>query len=124
MSKVNKTSFNKIGFHVKSSGASHADELGYLFNHADQPEIEPGSLEDTTVRRITKLWTNFAKYGNPTPMNDVELSNIRWKPITKQKLNYLNIDQNLSVGVKDDPETERMKFWDSLYDSYPTAKYW
>lgn len=104
-------------------GASHADELGYLFTNPAQKEIKPGSLEDTTIKRMTRLWTNFAKYGNPIPSKD-ELLNVDWKPITKNHFQYLNIDKELSIGTDEIPEANRMKFWDSLYEQYPYAKYW
>lgn len=74
------------------------------------------------VMRLTKLWTNFAKYGNPTPKGADNLLNVLWKPVGRNRLNYLNIDMELSVG--ENPEAERMEFWDKLYDDYPSAKFW
>jgi hypothetical protein len=29
------------------------------------PDIEPGSDEDVGIKRFVKLWTNFAKFGDP-----------------------------------------------------------
>lgn len=41
-------------------GATHADELFYLFSLC---LIPPKLFEDQMIERITTLWTNFAKYG-------------------------------------------------------------
>lgn len=71
---------------------------------------------------MSKLWTNFAKYGNPSPKEADELLNIEWKPVTKDEWNYLNIDETLSTGVN--PDAERIAFWDKLYEEFPDAKYW
>lgn len=84
--------------------------------------LKPGSAEEVTMKRLTKLWTNFAKYGNPNPQESDDLLNIEWEPVGKDGLNYLNIDKDLSIGVN--PEAERMEFWDRLYDKYPSAKFW
>lgn len=42
-------------------GAAHADELGYLFDisYYDTPTAE----DQLIIDRMTKLWTNFAKFG-------------------------------------------------------------
>lgn len=104
-------------------GACHADELGYLFKTISQVEnFKPGSAEEVIMKRLTKLWTNFAKYGDPNPKETNDLINIRWEPTGSNGLNYLNIDRELSVGVN--PDAERMEFWDKIYDDYPFAKYW
>lgn len=40
--------------------ASHADELGYLFDMGFKPELK--AKDEIIVERMTKMWTNFAKY--------------------------------------------------------------
>lgn len=41
-------------------GASHGDEMFYMFKGMD---VEPESNEYKTVKRMVKMWTNLAKYG-------------------------------------------------------------
>lgn len=76
-------------------------------------KFESGSPEDKAIRRFCRLWTNFAKYGNPTPSDDDHLLQIKWKNFTKNEQNYLEINQEL--GDRVDPLKERMAFWEDLY---------
>lgn len=118
-----KLSTNCNGTKNMLLGASHADELCYLFKSKFTPEVKSGSLVETTIKRMIKFWTNFAKYSNPVPNNTKDdVLNIEWKAVAKSELNYLNIGDELNTGVN--PDAERMKFWDKLYEDYPEAKYW
>ncbi|PSN44740.1 hypothetical protein C0J52_10745, partial [Blattella germanica] len=67
-----------------------------------------------TVRRMVRLWTNFAKTGNPTPTND-PLLNVTWDPVTESDFNYLDIDKELVM--KKDLAKERIAFWEELKSS-------
>lgn len=91
-------------------GACHGDDLHYLFRAFWSPNITPSSVEDISIRRMVKLWTNFAKYGNPTPSTD-EYVNVTWKQID-ESLTYLDIDKELKL--KSHPQKERMQFWFNL----------
>ncbi|KAI8442412.1 hypothetical protein MSG28_005926 [Choristoneura fumiferana] len=75
-----------------STGMSHADDLFYLFY---QPFI-PVLFEMEMINRMTTLWTNFAKYGDPTP-ETTELLPLRWLPARKEAPQALAIDKELSI---------------------------
>ncbi|CAH0728029.1 unnamed protein product, partial [Brenthis ino] len=91
-------------------GACHADDLFYLFNNMTNKEkCEEQEKLRKLVYMMTKLWTDFAKTGNPTPDDRWGL---RWRPYTDNK-EYLKIDETLSMGKCD--EKERIDFWDKLY---------
>lgn len=85
-------------------------------------DLEAGSPEELTMKRLVKLWTNFAKTGNPNSKEKDELLDIEWEAVGKDGLNYLNIDTDLSVGIN--PDAERMEFWDKLYENFSFAKFW
>ncbi|KAG5875180.1 hypothetical protein JTB14_028390 [Gonioctena quinquepunctata] len=69
-------------------GVSNGDDLGYLFNF---PDLALGTEEKSHVEKFVKLWTNFAKYGNPTPEgNDL---NTKWKPLAEDTSYFLDIGQ-------------------------------
>lgn len=52
------------------------------------------------------------RYSNPTPVVD-DLLPIKWKPMTPNEGNYLNIDAELEM--KQNPDNERYLFWDNIY---------
>merc|ERR1719400_992324 len=80
----------------------HADELFYLFEMGDS------TLEtDLQMKEImVKYWTNFAKYGNPSPVMSDDLT--QWLTYSSEK-RYLNL--NLKPEMKKEVELERMEFW-------------
>ncbi|CAH0601908.1 unnamed protein product [Chrysodeixis includens] len=103
---------------VKSLGlnrATHMDELGYLFKNDLQENVTPSNQDIKTRERMLRLWTNFAKSGNPTPDENHYLT-VTWLPVTKDNLYYLSIGNELSLATN--PDKEKMDFWDDLYSKY------
>ncbi|XP_050679064.1 bile salt-activated lipase-like [Leptidea sinapis] len=109
--------YQKHQFNISFEGASHADELSYLFDMR-YPFGDISDEDQLIVDRMTTMWTNFAKYGNPTP-DVTELLPITWPPVTPESLNYLNIDTCPSVNTR--PLHQRLSFWDLVYDTYRHA---
>lgn len=70
-------------------------------------------------KTICKLWTNFARYGDPTPEHDNPLA-IKWTPVqaTSQDVRELNFDY---LDINDDSKMirnlnkKRMDFWRNVY---------
>ncbi|KAF9412841.1 hypothetical protein HW555_008745 [Spodoptera exigua] len=108
---ISKKILNTFGL----TRAMHMDELGYLFRNDLQKDVEPTTLDIKMRERMLRLWTNFAKGGNPTPDENHYLT-VTWLPVTKDNLYYLNLGQELSLGTN--PDKEKMDFWDSLYSKY------
>ncbi|KAJ8706775.1 hypothetical protein PYW07_012853 [Mythimna separata] len=108
--------YMKIRDNINAVGSTHGDELGYLF---DMPLLE--ALGDITVEdqviidRMSLMWTNFAKYGDPTP-DTSKLLPVKWTPVTAGAKSYLQIDTNM--GLFSGPFQNRMAFWDSYYEKY------
>ncbi|CAG9577495.1 unnamed protein product [Danaus chrysippus] len=96
---------------ITNYGASHADELSYLFDHTLIKE-KPSDDDQLIIDRMTKLWTNFAKYGDPTP-EVTELLPIKWTPISADKYIYLDIDKEFAI--KSRPFKQRLTFWELFY---------
>lgn len=61
---------------------------------------------------MVKLWTNFAKTGNPNPIQGVI-----WKPVRQNEINYVDIGETLTSNIN--PEKERMEFWDNIFKITP-----
>ncbi|XP_035784382.1 esterase B1-like isoform X1 [Anopheles albimanus] len=107
---------------LKIPGACHADELSYLFKmRLADFDVEQDTPAGRVRRTMCRLWTNFAKYGNPTPASDGRLS-CRWEPVDKIdprapadtfQLKYLDIGAELKMGVN--PTKDRIDFWRDVY---------
>ncbi|XP_066147977.1 juvenile hormone esterase-like [Euwallacea fornicatus] len=121
LSLETQLNFAKVVFKATNQfGCSHADDLGYLFKTFATPEILPGSEEDIHLRRILRLWTNFARCGNPTP--DEEKFDVNWKPARPRQLNTLHIKEELQLEVN--PEVKRIDLWRQIYhEATSTNKY-
>lgn len=101
-------------------GTSHADDLPYLFNMCLSLGVSKHSIEDIARKRVCRLWTNFAKFGNPTPANDNLVDNL-WMPVTKDTINFYEISEDPHNDVN--PWSERMNFWNEIYSmNEKTAK--
>lgn len=78
------------------------------------PELPVDSIEMKTVRRMVKLWANFARTGDPNPIDGVT-----WKPVTKDEVNFLDIGPELVCSKN--PEPERLELWNSIDRKSPTS---
>ncbi|XP_017784079.1 PREDICTED: esterase B1-like [Nicrophorus vespilloides] len=98
---------------IKDKGVCHADELGYIFKMIVTPDITKGSIEDITIKRLTRYWTNFAKTGNPNNAKLCDMFPVEWPTVKENDFKFIDIGETLKVCVN--PEAERMKFWESIY---------
>uniref|UniRef100_A0A1B0EWG9 Carboxylic ester hydrolase n=1 Tax=Lutzomyia longipalpis TaxID=7200 RepID=A0A1B0EWG9_LUTLO len=97
----------------KNPGACHGDDMFYLFN-VYTLDVDEGAEAFKIRATMCRMWTNFAKYGHPTPPHDTTLP-FKWTPVApvgttgEYRLNALEIDHEIRMIV--DPEKERMDFW-------------
>ncbi|KRT84508.1 esterase [Oryctes borbonicus] len=125
---------------LNGTGAVHGDEMGYLFKTFLSPkEIDVKTIEGRTIYRMVKLWTKFAKTGDPNQHVVDEIIDVDWKPVKENQINYLDIGGDSSSNLKGNdinigetfvldtgvelstgvnPDYERIKFWDDLYREY------
>lgn len=87
----------------------HGDDLGYLFDLTlfNVTFTEP---ERQLSEKMTNYWTNFAKYGNPSPFITDGLP--LWLPYSEKK-NYMELKPEPEMRANVAPE--RMMFWQRLY---------
>lgn len=101
-------------------GACHFDEIFYLFHSRF---VGMNVAEDSPAGRVRKtmckLWTNFAKYGDPTPDGHNPLSQ-KWEPLQPDpdnlRIKYLKINEK--PEMQHDLYKDRMDFWRSVYKKY------
>ncbi|XP_017968989.1 esterase B1 isoform X3 [Drosophila navojoa] len=109
---------------IPRPGVCHGDEMGYLFKFGFlNLSLDPKSMEVQVKNRMVRMWANFAKYGTPTPNIEDPLLTAKWAPIdatnVMNSLNYLDISHELNM--KTNPEPERQRFWDEMYQHYNGA---
>jgi carboxylesterase type B len=95
-------------------GIVHHDDLIYLFYMKLFPlftETSPQEIE--MVTKLTRLFSNFAKTGNPIPTPSEKLDNIKWEPFTLADQKYLDIGNKLTM--LDKLNNERFHEWEKLY---------
>lgn len=103
--------------------AAHADDVFYLFGGKKVDEVQLGeNSREAMIRKIMcKLWTNFAKNGDPTPDRENPL-NFKWTSVDptldretgKVNLDYLIINDDLKM-VRN-LNKDRMDFWRNIYN--------
>nr|XP_046491071.1 uncharacterized protein LOC124223293 [Neodiprion pinetum] len=104
-------SFGKLAFGVSEQGAGHGDEVTRLFypmalaqNIKTDPRIS--SVDKTVSDKMVRMWTDFARTGNPTPQID-DLITVMWKPVTPTEKNYIDIGAEISAGVNPNEEVQQ-----------------
>lgn len=92
----------------------HGDDLAYLFPiKSIKEKVDEKSEEFKLINTFTKLWTNFAKYGDPTP--DTSLG-VKWETYSINEQKYLNIGTELIMDSA--PDKEEIEFWESIFKEY------
>ncbi|CAH2042748.1 unnamed protein product, partial [Iphiclides podalirius] len=94
-------------------GATHADELFYIFKL--KLNLVQSLLELDMVERMSTMWTNFAKFGDPTPAAERLLST-KWPPTRRKDPRILVIDKKHKTAPLWDGET--LLFWNETYSKY------
>ncbi|XP_063540502.1 juvenile hormone esterase-like [Cydia strobilella] len=98
---------------LSESGATHADDLFYLFHQPFMSWL--AWFDKEMIEKMTTLWTNFAKYGDPTPVTS-ELVPQRWLPSTATDPRAFVLDREHStvpLWFKDS-----LIYWRDLYYKY------
>ncbi|XP_015586106.1 cholinesterase 1 isoform X2 [Cephus cinctus] len=96
-----KYSLHRLYYNIDLDGTAHGDDIAYLFytTLTDIPFSKEKRLS-VTRDRIVRMWTNFAKYGDPTPRGtDDSLLNVFW-PGSGSSGIHLEIGDELSVGPR------------------------
>ncbi|CAH0589985.1 unnamed protein product [Chrysodeixis includens] len=106
------------GFHYLMKGASHADELFYLFKPHGFPLLH--SVESHMINRMVTWWTNFAKYSDPTP-SATALTPVRWRPSRRHNPTALVIDSRVTTAPL--WEEAAVRLWNDTYNKYRRKHY-
>lgn len=108
-------------FKLKFKGACHGDDPFYIFRAKALAKMEPKPTSQAVQIRekMVQMWTDFAKYGNPTP-NDS-----KWEPVKKihpkadgNEILLNTLDINAEDKMVDSPDIEKVNFWRRMYKKY------
>ncbi|XP_030752240.1 cholinesterase 1-like isoform X2 [Sitophilus oryzae] len=109
---------------VAATGADkvgHSEDTKYLwkvtsksYQNGDLSQFPTGDV--IAHKRLIELWTNFAKYLNPTPEQSDLLQNITWPKVAPGNFQYLDIGDDLVV-LKN-PKAPYYQSWSDYYDLY------
>lgn len=72
---------------------------------------------------MCKLWTNFAKYGDPTPDNIDSPLPFKWKPLkhvdpAAKDFDVDSLEINTDCKMVKNPYKSRMDFWRNVYKQW------
>ncbi|GBP32971.1 Venom carboxylesterase-6 [Eumeta japonica] len=119
-SYVGDRNYMKYRRNITEPGASHADEIGYLFDQSYiTDEIMP--WDQVMIDRMTTMWTNFAKQGDPTPNID-DIITVKWENTKQNARRFLIIDDVMNMDQH--PYHQRMAFWDLFFELFDGKAKW
>lgn len=107
-----------IGF---SEDVRHGEEISFLLrrnygglNTTDLTKYP--EIDQIVQKRFITLFTNFAKYLNPTPEQDELLQNLIWPTVDPDDMQYLAIGSWLEV--RKNPKENMYRFWNEIFSQY------
>ncbi|CAG5025184.1 unnamed protein product [Parnassius apollo] len=93
---------------------SFISHLPFDYDDTDKHEIET-KLKATYLEELVAMWTNFAKYGDPTPKID-DVITTKWEPVGDNEMAYLVVNDKLTM--KNKPYPRRTKLYEELYRKF------
>jgi carboxylesterase type B len=101
-----------------AESVGHSEEALYMFCSGAGCDDSLYPENDILTRnRLVKLWTDFAKYQNPTPESSEILQNVTWPLVSTDDGDFLYLDINEDLQVKNHPKEGTYSKWTDLYDS-------
>uniref|UniRef100_A0A914XAM3 Carboxylesterase type B domain-containing protein n=1 Tax=Plectus sambesii TaxID=2011161 RepID=A0A914XAM3_9BILA len=107
----NPKSFGLLSWKVPFKAATHCTELAYLFGVGIIFSFKFNELDNEMIDIMTKLWTNFAKHGNPNG-NSIAggTQTFNWEPISEDHCcRYLSIGSK--PQMREDYANGNSQFW-------------
>ncbi|CAH0586809.1 unnamed protein product [Chrysodeixis includens] len=107
-----RNTYSSAGAKYGLTGAGHMDVLMYLMDaQMYDLKTEKNSREFELITLVCKVFSNFVKYGNPTP--DDSLGAV-WPEYDNASKRYVDIGDSLTVASS--PDAEAVKFWRTVYE--------
>ena len=100
-------------------GVTHGSNSKYIFGVPFLKLFNTSSVQEFDERDrnlsnfVMTLYTNFAKYGHPTPRS---VGGVKWKPFNLADYAYIRIDEKPVMATKFHPH--RIAFWNYYYPHF------
>ncbi|CAD0194155.1 unnamed protein product [Chrysodeixis includens] len=119
LNAVKATSLGESNAKVK--GVASGDEICYVLkcealweNYVGMTKFEVNA-DKTFIKDMVELWSNFAKFGNPTPKSYV--GNVTWPPMNLEGNNVLLMRKTYKM-IDFKPENSVYAFWNHIYETF------
>ncbi|KAG5868565.1 hypothetical protein JTB14_013963 [Gonioctena quinquepunctata] len=110
-----KLGHNSGPFYDGAERVGHAEDIMYLWVSGNSSTLNSYPKEDVlTSDRFRALYTNFAKYLNPTPEQSELLQNTVWPKVTPDNFQFLNFNDSLTI--ESNPKWETYQKWLDIYE--------
>ncbi|XP_076365001.1 acetylcholinesterase-like [Tachypleus tridentatus] len=100
----------------QSMGATHGDEVPFVFGTPFNPSLDYSTEEQELSRRIMKHWTNFARTGDPSIVTEDLNKTIQWPRYTTRGRHYITLNAQASA-IERGPRVQQCAFWKLFYSS-------
>ena len=106
--KAHTKTYQYIFSYKEHSRASHSSELPLLWGifKGRQQIFSEGEIRMSKF--LTTMWSNFIKFGNPTPR---PVDRVKWKPSTVENREYLLIGNKMHMEYLSNSLLSRLKIW-------------
>ncbi|CAD6191147.1 unnamed protein product [Caenorhabditis auriculariae] len=110
----NPKSFGLLALRTPFKAATHCTELTYIFGVSIVFNFRMTDEDKAMLDLMTRMWTNFAKYGNPNgPYEDSSVFDFKWEPTDPEHpLKFLSIAKKCEM--KDEYHEHRANFWKKI----------
>ena len=108
--------FLGIKLYRKKIGACHADACLYIFPKKKFPKTLITETDIKVSSSLTRYLTNFAKFSNPTPENEVNglTPSFIWPSLKSGDNSTVKFEKDGNITIGKDEFEQRNKFWNHL----------
>ncbi|XP_064620762.1 neuroligin-4, Y-linked-like [Lineus longissimus] len=114
MTRATNKSYHQIELHFVFGGPHSSKTV-----KSDKVRVNFSDKDREVSTKTMKLWTNFAKYGAPTPTG-VDSYNMNWQEFTMESSGYLHLASD-DFNMQNHFSARRMALWNNLVPMMKTS---